>query len=157
MLALCARAMNEAVAFAQRVIDSGALYFRANPANREWPKALAKQNRNFLAHEYFTEDWRLVTSSDMARILRHLRRSNHRTTFIIQIGSYWDDTVEHFAHVHRSFATSRSVAFYNQTIVSISGRAMRRTLPVSDRIAGRPCSARKCAGPFVCWSSPTSI
>lgn len=58
-----------AMAFAQQVIDSGALYFRANPAVGERLKALSALSRNYLAHEYFTEDWRLITFSDMARVL----------------------------------------------------------------------------------------
>jgi SAM-dependent methyltransferase len=61
--------LDGAVAFAQQVIDSGALYFRANPAVGERLKGLSAQNRNYLAHEYFTEDWRLITFSDMARVL----------------------------------------------------------------------------------------
>jgi Predicted methyltransferase regulatory domain len=57
------------VAFAQQVIDSGALYFRENPAVGERLKALSALSRNYLAREYFTEDWRLITFSDMARVL----------------------------------------------------------------------------------------
>ena len=58
-----------AVTFAQQVIDSGALYFRANPAVVERLKALSGLSRNYLVHEYFTEDWRPITFSDMARVL----------------------------------------------------------------------------------------
>jgi SAM-dependent methyltransferase len=58
-----------AVTFAQQVIDSGALYFRANPAVGERLKALSGLSRNYLVHEYFTEDWRQTTFSDMARVL----------------------------------------------------------------------------------------
>jgi SAM-dependent methyltransferase len=58
-----------AVAFAQQVIDSGALYFRANPAVGERLKALSGLRRNYLVHEYFTEDWRPITFSDMSRVL----------------------------------------------------------------------------------------
>jgi hypothetical protein len=58
-----------AVAFAQQVIDSGALYFQANPAVGERLKALSALSRNYLVHEYFTEDWRMTTFSDMARVL----------------------------------------------------------------------------------------
>jgi SAM-dependent methyltransferase len=58
-----------ALAFAQQVIDSGALYFRRNPAVGEWLKAIAGQNRNYLAHEYFNEDWRVTTFSEVAKWL----------------------------------------------------------------------------------------
>ena len=61
--------LDGAMAFAQQVIDSGALYFRANPAVAERLKALSAQGRNYLVHEYFAEDWRLITFSDMARVL----------------------------------------------------------------------------------------
>ena len=52
--------VDRALAFAQQVIDSGALYFRRNPAVGERLKEVAGQNRNYLAHEYFNEDWRKV-------------------------------------------------------------------------------------------------
>jgi hypothetical protein len=64
-----------AVAFAQQVIDSGALYFRANPAVGERLKALSGLSRNYLVHEYFTEDWRQITFSDMARVLEDAKLS----------------------------------------------------------------------------------
>ena len=64
-----------AVAFAQQVIDSGALYFRANPAVGERLKALSGLRRNYLVHEYFTEDWRQITFSDMARVLEDAKLS----------------------------------------------------------------------------------
>src|SRR5262249_14413053 len=58
-----------ALAFAQQVIDSGALYFSRNPAVGEWLKAIAGQNRNYLAHEYFREHWRVTTFSEVAKWL----------------------------------------------------------------------------------------
>ena len=64
-----------AVAFAQQVIDSGALYFRANPAVGERLKALSGLSRNYLVHEYFTEDWRQITFSDMAHVLEDAKLS----------------------------------------------------------------------------------
>jgi hypothetical protein len=61
--------LNEALTFAQRVIDSGASFFRGNPAVAERLKMMSKQDRNYLAHEYFTHDWRVMPFSDMARWL----------------------------------------------------------------------------------------
>jgi hypothetical protein len=58
-----------ALAFAQQVADSGALYFRANPAVTERLKRIKEQNRNYLAHEYFNRDWDLMTFSDVAGYL----------------------------------------------------------------------------------------
>jgi SAM-dependent methyltransferase len=61
--------LNEALAFAQQVIDSGALYFRGNPAVAERLKKMSGQDRNYLAHEYFNRDWRVMAFSDVARWL----------------------------------------------------------------------------------------
>jgi SAM-dependent methyltransferase len=61
--------LNEALAFAQQVIDSGAFYFRGNPAVAERLKKMSEQDRNYLAHEYFNRDWRVMAFSDVARWL----------------------------------------------------------------------------------------
>ena len=61
--------LDGALAFAQQVIDSGALYFRSNPAVGERLKEIAGQNRNYLAHEYLGEHWRVTTFSDVAKCL----------------------------------------------------------------------------------------
>jgi SAM-dependent methyltransferase len=58
--------LNEALAFAQQVIESGALYFLGNPAVPERLKKMSEQDRNYLAHEYFTRDWRVMPFSDLA-------------------------------------------------------------------------------------------
>ncbi|MBV9331234.1 MAG: methyltransferase regulatory domain-containing protein [Alphaproteobacteria bacterium] len=58
-----------AVAFARQVVDSGALYFRGNPAVGERLKKISEQNRNYLAHEYFNQDWRITSFSEMAETL----------------------------------------------------------------------------------------
>ncbi len=58
-----------AVSFAKQVVDSGALYFRANPAVGERLKAIAGQNRNYLAHEFFNRDWEVMPFSDVAHWL----------------------------------------------------------------------------------------
>jgi hypothetical protein len=58
-----------AVNFAKQVVDSGALYFRANPAVGERLKSISGQNRHYLAHEYFNRDWAVMPFSDVARWL----------------------------------------------------------------------------------------
>jgi SAM-dependent methyltransferase len=58
-----------ALAFAKKVIDSGSIYFRANPAVGQRLKALSDLNRNYLAHEYFTQDWRIMAFSDVVKWL----------------------------------------------------------------------------------------
>lgn len=46
-----------ALAFAEKLVGSGAKYGQANPQVAERLAALKKQNRNYLAHEYFNRDW----------------------------------------------------------------------------------------------------
>ncbi len=58
-----------AVSFAKQVVDSGALYFRANPAVGERLKHISGENRNYLAHEFFNRDWAVMPFSDVARWL----------------------------------------------------------------------------------------
>jgi hypothetical protein len=61
--------LNGALAFAQRVVDSGAIYFRGNPAVVERLKSMSQQNRRYLAHEYFNQDWRVMAFSDVVKWL----------------------------------------------------------------------------------------
>ena len=61
--------IDAALAFTQRVVDSGALYFRANPAVAERLKGIRGQNRHYLAHEYFNRDWLPMPFSQVAERL----------------------------------------------------------------------------------------
>jgi len=61
--------LDGAVTFAQQVIDSGALFFRGNPVVADRLKRLSALNRNYLAHEFLTQDWRVMPFSDVARWL----------------------------------------------------------------------------------------
>jgi len=58
-----------ALKFAKSIAESGALYFKSNPAVAERLKRISDQNRNYLAHEYFNRDWDLMAFSEVARIL----------------------------------------------------------------------------------------
>ena len=58
--------LDGAVSFAQQVIDSGALFFRGNPAVAERLKRMSALDRHYLAHEFFTQDWRVMPFSEMA-------------------------------------------------------------------------------------------
>lgn len=49
--------IDAAIAFAEKLMGSGALYGRANPQVAERLAALKGQNRQYLAHEYFNRDW----------------------------------------------------------------------------------------------------
>ncbi len=57
-----------ALAFVQKVADSGGEYFGANPAVVEKFNALKNQNRNYLAHEYFNRDWHPMPFSQVAEM-----------------------------------------------------------------------------------------
>src|ERR1700730_3603397 len=58
-----------ALAFTQRVVDSGAMYFRANPAVAERLKKIKEMNKHYLAHEYFNQDWEPMPFSQVAELL----------------------------------------------------------------------------------------
>lgn len=58
-----------ALKFVQEVTDSGALYFKANPAVVQRLKLMREQNRNYLAHEYFNRDWDLMSFSEVVQNL----------------------------------------------------------------------------------------
>lgn len=55
-----------ALSFAQQVADSGAHYFRNNPAAADLLKRIAPQDRKYLAHEYFSRDWEPMPFSAVA-------------------------------------------------------------------------------------------
>jgi len=54
-----------AIAFAGRLAEVGARYFVANPAAKGRLDAIAGQNRNYVAHEYFNRDWAPMYFSDV--------------------------------------------------------------------------------------------
>ncbi len=60
--------IDDAISFAQQVVDSGALYFRGNPAAAERLKKIKDQNRHYLAHEYFNRDWDPMPFSQVAEL-----------------------------------------------------------------------------------------
>lgn len=67
--------MDQAFSFTQQVIDSGAAYFRANPSVVERLKHIVAQNRQYLAHEYFTRDWHPMHFSAVAEMLSEAKLS----------------------------------------------------------------------------------
>lgn len=58
--------VDSALDFAQRVVDSGARYFAANPGVGERLKLIREQNRHYLAHEYFNGHWLPMPFSEVA-------------------------------------------------------------------------------------------
>jgi hypothetical protein len=67
--------VDAALAFARQVVDSGALYFRGNPAVGQRLEKISKQDRNYLAHEYFNRDWRISSFSEIAETLEAAKLS----------------------------------------------------------------------------------
>jgi hypothetical protein len=62
--------LDGAVNFAQQLIDSGALFFRSNPGVAERLKRMSGVDQNYLAHEYFAQDWRIMPFSELANWLK---------------------------------------------------------------------------------------
>jgi hypothetical protein len=61
--------VDNAIAFAQNVVAAGAFHFRVNSAGSDRLKAIAGQDRAYLAHEYFNRDWEVMPFSDVVRWL----------------------------------------------------------------------------------------
>ncbi|MFI4975332.1 MAG: class I SAM-dependent methyltransferase [Caulobacterales bacterium] len=49
--------IDAAIEFGRKIADAGARYFQANPMAKDRLNAIAGQNRNYVAHEYFHEVW----------------------------------------------------------------------------------------------------
>jgi hypothetical protein len=67
--------IDAAVSFAEKVVESNALYFRANPAVAERLKGIKGHNRNYLAHEFFNADWHPMPFSEAAEHLAQAKLS----------------------------------------------------------------------------------
>lgn len=61
--------IERAIQFVEETAKAGSFYFRDNPFARHHLETLAKQGRNYLAHEYMNADWHLEHFSDMVRSL----------------------------------------------------------------------------------------
>lgn len=55
-----------ALEFIGKLVSADARFFTANPALKQRYEALAKQNKNYLAHEYLNDAWTLLYHSDVA-------------------------------------------------------------------------------------------
>lgn len=58
-----------ALSFVEQIQNSNAAFFRGAPGMKERFERVKGQNRNYLAHEYFNDDWNLFYHSDVAREL----------------------------------------------------------------------------------------
>uniref|UniRef100_A0A832A7L1 Methyltransferase n=1 Tax=Desulfacinum infernum TaxID=35837 RepID=A0A832A7L1_9BACT len=64
------RRIDEAIAFAEKLLAANPLYARANPQVVERVKKIKEQNRHYLAHEYFNRDWHPMHFATMAEWLQ---------------------------------------------------------------------------------------
>jgi hypothetical protein len=68
--------IDSAIEYARQLEKVGAHFFGANPTAKGRLDRIADQNRTYLAHEYFNEDWEPMYSSQVHECLAH-----HRATF----------------------------------------------------------------------------
>jgi SAM-dependent methyltransferase len=61
--------VDQSIEFVEKVIENGASYFAANPALAHRLEAIKKQDRNYIAHEYFNTFWDPMPFSAVAEIL----------------------------------------------------------------------------------------
>ncbi|MGI8839409.1 MAG: class I SAM-dependent methyltransferase, partial [Caulobacteraceae bacterium] len=57
--------IDASIAFGSKLAEVGARYFAANPMAKGRLEAIAGQNRNYVAHEYFNRDWAPMYFSDV--------------------------------------------------------------------------------------------
>jgi SAM-dependent methyltransferase len=61
--------VDDALAFAQKLLDTNPLFARANPTIVDRLKKVSEQNRHYLAHEYFNKDWHPMHFATMSECL----------------------------------------------------------------------------------------
>ena len=61
--------IEDAIGFADKLLETNPGYLKANPAAKARFEPLKTQNRNYLAHEYFNQDWHPMYFADMAKWL----------------------------------------------------------------------------------------
>ncbi|MDE0508374.1 MAG: class I SAM-dependent methyltransferase [Gammaproteobacteria bacterium] len=67
--------IDEAIEFAEKLVASKPVYAQANPQVEKRLENTKKQNRNYVAHEYFNRDWHPMTFLDMSRQLDQAKLS----------------------------------------------------------------------------------
>ncbi len=67
--------IDAAIAFGNKLSEVGARYFQANPLAKGRLDAIAGQNRNYLAHEYFNEIWTPMYFSEVDEWLSQAKLS----------------------------------------------------------------------------------
>ena len=67
--------IDSALAFADQLLAANPLYARANPQIAERIKKIKEQNRHYVAHEYFNQDWEPMAFAKMAQWLQPAKLS----------------------------------------------------------------------------------
>lgn len=67
--------VDKALNFAHKLLDTNPLFARANPAVSERLGQVTKQDRHYLAHEYFNKDWHPMYFADVTRSLEQSKIS----------------------------------------------------------------------------------
>ena len=67
--------IDAAIGFGNKLAEVGARYFQANPLAKGRLDAIAGQNRNYLAHEYFNEIWTPMYFSEISEWLSEAKLS----------------------------------------------------------------------------------
>ncbi len=67
--------IESALAFAEKLLGTNPNYLKSNPAAKTRFDPLKTQNRHYLAHEYFNQDWHPMYFADMAKWLGDAKMS----------------------------------------------------------------------------------
>lgn len=92
--------INESFEFVERLNEVGARYFTANQGVHKRFQSLKELSPNYLAHEYFNEDWNLFYHSDVSDELSRARLSYVASAHLLD-------------HVDAINLTSKQVEFLN--------------------------------------------
>lgn len=76
--------LENAIAFAQKLADAGALYFSANPAVVQRLKAIGTQNKNYLVHEYLNSHWYPMPFAEVSKRLDEAKLSYSASASFIE-------------------------------------------------------------------------
>ena len=78
-----AASIDGALGFARALIDANSVYFRANPGLEAKLQSLAEQGRDYLAHEYFVPDWRVMGFADFASRMEQAKLSYATSAYLL--------------------------------------------------------------------------
>jgi SAM-dependent methyltransferase len=67
--------IDSALGYVQKVAGTGAAYFASNPSLAQYIQHINSHSRNYLAHEYFNQDWTITHFSDVAKCLQEAKLS----------------------------------------------------------------------------------